>query len=88
MEQRAPIAVALDSPDLEQVRGWVAAVRPHVTTVKVGLELFLAHGREALLAINPAAEPPLEVFLDLKLHDIPNTAAGAAAALSDIARPI
>ena len=49
---RAPIAVALDSPDLAEIGAWVMSVRPHVTTVKVGLELFLAHGRQALAALD------------------------------------
>ncbi len=41
----APVAVALDASDLETAVGWAAAAGPHVSTVKVGLELFLRHGR-------------------------------------------
>lgn len=85
MQQRAPIAVALDTQDLPQVRAWVEAVRPHVTTVKVGLELFLAHGRAAIDALAASGDgPPLNLFLDLKLHDIPNTVAGAVGSLADL----
>lgn len=83
MEQRAPIAVALDTQDLVQVGSWVAALRPHVTAVKVGLELFLAHGRAAIAALG-AGDPAVDLFLDLKLHDIPNTVAGAVACLADL----
>lgn len=85
MEQRAPLAVALDTQDLAQVRDWVDAVSPQVTTVKVGLELFLAHGRAAVAATAGRGQgPAMDLFLDLKLHDIPNTVAGAAASLADL----
>ena len=73
----APVAVALDAPDLETAVGWAAAAGPHVSTVKVGLELYLRHGRDAVLACREASGGR-DVFLDLKLHDIPNTVAGAA----------
>ncbi len=85
MQHRAPIAVALDSRDLDQVEAWVEAIRPHVTTVKVGLELFLAHGRRAVEVLRlEDTEHPLDLFLDLKLHDIPNTVAGAVKSLDDV----
>ncbi|MDP9183356.1 MAG: orotidine-5'-phosphate decarboxylase [Actinomycetota bacterium] len=71
---KAPIAVALDAPDLETAAGWAKAVSPHVQVVKVGLELFCAAGPEVVEAVRGECE----VFLDLKLHDIPNTVAGAA----------
>ncbi len=84
--ERAPIAVALDTQDLGQLTSWVGAVRPHATTVKVGLELFLAHGRDALASLTADSdEYPVDLFLDLKLHDIPNTVAGAVRSLRDIA---
>lgn len=85
MQQRAPVAVALDSQDLAQVARWVKAVRPHISTVKIGLELFLAHGRDAVAVLTDGGEEaPLSLFLDLKLHDIPNTVAGAVASLADL----
>lgn len=73
---RAPIAVALDAPDLETAAQWARAVTPHVSTVKVGLELFCRYGPESLLSIRGGSK--VDVFLDLKLHDIPATVAGAA----------
>jgi len=73
---RAPVAVALDTADLAAALGWAAAVTPSVTTVKVGLELFCAEGPAAVDKIRAATD--LDVFLDLKLHDIPATVAGAA----------
>ncbi len=85
MTDRAPIAVALDSPDLDRVAGWAEAVAPYVTTAKVGLELFLAHGRSAVAALADAQSGEgLQLFLDLKLHDIPNTVAGAVRSLADL----
>jgi orotidine-5'-phosphate decarboxylase len=80
----APVAVALDAHDLETAVGWAAAVGPHVSTVKVGLELFLRHGGDAVVKAREASGGR-DVFLDLKLHDIPNTVAGAARAVAGLA---
>ncbi|MEV0344373.1 orotidine-5'-phosphate decarboxylase [Nonomuraea sp. NPDC050680] len=76
----APIAVALDAPDLETAARWAALVTPHVTTVKIGLELYLRYGPDVIASIRGASG--VQVFLDLKLHDIPNTVAAAARAVS------
>ena len=72
----APIAVALDAPDLETAARWAQAVIPHVQVVKVGLELFCRVGPEVVEVVRGGTGVGL--FLDLKLHDIPNTVAGAA----------
>ena len=79
-----PVAVALDAPDLRTAAGWAAAAGPHVSTVKVGLQLFLRHGHEGVVACREASGGR-DVFLDLKLHDIPNTVAGAARSVADLA---
>jgi len=79
-----PIAVALDTTDLETAVAWAAAAGPHVSTVKVGLELFLRHGHDTVLKCREASGGR-DVFLDLKLHDIPNTVAGAARSVADLA---
>ena len=76
----APIAVALDAPDAATALAWAAAVAPHVQVLKVGLELFLAEGRDVVTQVGAVAP----VFLDLKLHDIPHTVAGAARAVADL----
>lgn len=81
---RAPIAVALDAPDLATLSAWARAVAPHVSTVKVGLETYLRDGRAAVEAARSAA-PECALFLDLKLHDIPATVSGAARAVADMA---
>jgi orotidine-5'-phosphate decarboxylase len=74
----SPVYVALDTPDLEQARRIAAEVRRHVGGLKLGLEFFCANGPAGYRTI---AELGLPVFLDLKLHDIPNTVAKAVAAL-------
>jgi orotidine-5'-phosphate decarboxylase len=56
---------------------WAEAVGPYVSTVKVGLELYVRHGADAVHRTRDASGGRA-VFLDLKLHDIPNTVAGAA----------
>jgi orotidine-5'-phosphate decarboxylase len=73
---RAPIAVALDAPDLETAARWAQAVTPHVAVVKIGLELFCRTGPSVVETVRGGSG--VDLFLDLKLHDIPNTVAGAA----------
>ena len=80
MAGHAPIAVALDAPDLETAARWAGLVTPHVSTVKVGLELYLRYGPDAVASVRGASG--VQVFLDLKLHDIPATVAGAARAVA------
>jgi len=72
----APIAVALDAKDIDTAARWALAVQPHVAVVKVGLELFCAHGPEVIKVVRGGTD--IGLFLDLKLHDIPATVAGAA----------
>ena len=76
MRPRAPIAVALDAPDVETAARWAQAVTPHVAVVKIGLELFCRTGPSIVETVRGGSG--VELFLDLKLHDIPNTVAGAA----------
>lgn len=84
----APLAVALDTPDLATAARWARDVAPHVALLKVGLELFGAHGHAVagLLDGAPAGGPRPGLFLDLKLHDIPATVTGAVRAVS-VLRP-
>ena len=76
----APVDVALDAPDLETAARWAALVTPHVSTIKVGLELYLRYGPQVVATVRGASR--VSVFLDLKLHDIPATVAGAARAVA------
>ncbi|MCU1673966.1 MAG: orotidine 5-phosphate decarboxylase [Frankiales bacterium] len=75
-QTKAPIAVALDAPDVETAARWANAVTPYVSVVKVGLELFCRTGPSIVETVRGGTGVGL--FLDLKLHDIPNTVAGAA----------
>ena len=80
MSSRPPVAVALDAPDLATATRWAAELEPFVMTLKVGLELFNAVGQQGVEQVHAAA-PSCELFLDVKLHDIPHTVAGAARTL-------
>ena len=73
-----PVAVAVDIPDLLRAQALARTVAPHVGCLKLGMEFFFAHGRAGYEAI---AETGLPIFLDLKLHDIPNTVAKSIEAL-------
>ncbi|CAB4850425.1 unannotated protein [freshwater metagenome] len=79
----APVAVALDGPNLATITAWAAASGPHVSTMKVGLETYLRDGDSAIIAVR-AASGGRDIFLDLKLHDIPNTVAGAARSIAHL----
>ncbi|MEP6461879.1 MAG: orotidine-5'-phosphate decarboxylase [Frankiaceae bacterium] len=73
---KAPIAVALDAPDLDTAARWASLVTPYVSVVKVGLQLFCRYGPDVVAVVRGGSRVGL--FLDLKLHDIPATVAGAA----------
>lgn len=74
----SPIYVAIDTPDLARARSIAERVRRHVGGLKLGLEFFCANGRQG---IREMAELGLPIFLDLKLHDIPNTVGKAIQSL-------
>ena len=76
-----PVYVALDTTDPDLARRIAGQVRGHVGGLKLGLEYFSANGPEGVRAV---AELGLPIFLDLKLHDIPNTVARAVEALSPL----
>jgi orotidine-5'-phosphate decarboxylase len=65
---------------LDTAARWAALVTPHVSTVKIGLELYLRYGPDVVATVRGASG--VELFLDLKLYDIPATVAGAARAVS------
>lgn len=69
------ICAALDLPDPRSAAELASRLAGHVGLFKVGLELFVAHGPAALDAVRPFGLP---IFLDLKLHDIPQTVESAA----------
>lgn len=69
-----PIYLALDLPRLDAALALAHKVKGHVGGLKLGLEFFCAHGHHG---VHEVAKVGLPIFLDLKLHDIPNTVAGA-----------
>ena len=72
------IYVAIDTPDLGRARALTKAVKAHAGGIKLGLEFFAANGPAGVADL---AHLGLPIFLDLKLHDIPNTVAKAVQSL-------
>jgi orotidine-5'-phosphate decarboxylase len=79
---KAPIILAVDTSDIEIALKWIDATKDSVSVYKLGLEFYLTHGFLGVEKIQK--ESGVEIFLDLKLHDIPNTVAGAARAISGL----
>ena len=75
-QARKGLIVALDVPDTSSALALAAKLDGHVGMLKLGLELFVAEGPEVVRQVK-RAHPQLGIFLDLKLHDIPNTMQGA-----------
>lgn len=78
MNKTAEIIVALDVPAIADARRLVNELGDSVTTFKVGMELFYSAGPAAVQIVREAGK---DIFLDLKLHDIPNTVAQGAKSL-------
>ena len=76
-----PIFVAIDTPSMERALSLAEQVRGNAGGVKLGLEFFSANGPQGVASI---ADLGLPVFLDVKLHDIPNTVAKAVEALAPL----
>lgn len=68
------VIVALDAPSLDEARIWLESLQGVAGYYKIGLELFTAHGWKAVELVQHYGG---KVFLDLKLHDIPNTVSRA-----------
>ena len=73
-----PVYLALDVPQLDHALDLAKKVHSHIGGVKLGLEFFCAHGHHG---VHEVAKLGLPIFLDLKLHDIPNTVAAAMQAI-------
>ncbi len=82
--KRAEICVALDTQDPAEAAALARALAGVAGFVKVGMELFYAAGAEGYAQVAAAGVP---VFLDLKLHDIPNTVAGGLNSLLSLSPP-
>jgi orotidine-5'-phosphate decarboxylase len=79
---KAPIVLAVDTNDLQTAQRWIEATHESVSVYKLGLEFFLTFGHEGVRAIKSVTDA--DIFLDLKLHDIPHTVSGAAQAVSGL----
>ena len=81
MTRRTRLIAALDTSDEALAASWAHTLAPHVDAFKLGLEFTCAHGLSAARRVAGSRT----LFLDLKLHDIPNTVAGAIHALAPVA---
>jgi len=73
-----PVFLALDVPQLDNAQALARKVSGHIGGLKLGLEFFCAHGHHGVHELHKTGLP---IFLDLKLHDIPNTVAAAMQAI-------
>ena len=80
--KKSPLILAVDTDDLSTAQIWVSGLTPHLGAYKLGLEFFLKFGIAGVKSIQGATDLPL--FLDLKLHDIPNTVAAATAQVAEL----
>ena len=74
--------VALDNMDKDSLFNFLETLPQECPLVKIGLEQYLAHGKELIKTVHDRYQK--RIFLDLKLHDIPNTVAKALGSLSDL----
>ncbi len=82
MNFKNPICVALDTPELSRALELAKLLHGHVGMLKIGMEFFYAHGARGYEALGGAGIP---IFLDMKLHDIPNTVAQGLRSLLKLA---
>jgi orotidine-5'-phosphate decarboxylase len=75
-----PVFLAVDTNDLAEAGALIRAAGPHIGGIKLGLEFYLSRGADGVAAVIGT----FPLFLDLKLHDIPNTVAGAVRAIAPI----
>jgi orotidine-5'-phosphate decarboxylase len=79
---KSPIILAVDTSDFDTARSWIDATRKSIDVYKLGLEFYLNFGSEGIAAI--ARESGASIFLDLKLHDIPNTVKKSVASVDHL----
>ena len=79
---QSPIILAVDTSDFDTARAWIDATRESIDIYKLGLEFFLTFGSAGIESI--ARESGASIFLDLKLHDIPNTVKKSAAVVDHL----
>lgn len=82
MHRGSPIILALDTINVDRVKRLIDQTQNSVSIYKFGLEFYLRHGLSEVLSLKHAHQ--IEVFLDLKLHDIPNTVRKSVEAISEL----
>ena len=83
MRNSSQVILALDFSDMASTVEMINLTKEHIGIYKLGLEFYLAHGKSGVKEIQ-SRFTDIEVFLDLKLHDIPNTVAGACRSVADL----
>ena len=78
----SPIILALDTKELETAKSWIEATNESIGIYKIGLEFYLKFGADGLRRLADAGD--FKIFLDLKLHDIPNTVSAAVSSVVDL----
>lgn len=78
----SPVILALDTKDLSQAESWIKSSNEFIDHYKVGLEFFLRNGVDGIRRLRTVAD--FELFLDLKLYDIPNTVKGAVESVAEL----
>lgn len=78
----SPVILALDTKELSQAESWIKTSSKFIDHYKVGLEFFLRNGVDGIRKLRTIAE--FELFLDLKLYDIPNTVKGAVESVAEL----
>ena len=79
---KAPIILAVDTSDFDTAIAWIEATKDSVSVYKLGLEFYLNFGSEGVAKV--IDQTGAQIFLDLKLHDIPHTVASAAKAIAKL----
>ncbi|MEY4163502.1 MAG: hypothetical protein RLZZ79_454 [Actinomycetota bacterium] len=87
MNAESPLILAVDSTEIDRARELIDATSDSIGLYKFGLEFYLRNGLNSMHDLK-RDYPGLRIFLDLKLHDIPNTVKGAAQAVQSIAPEI
>ena len=83
MRNSSQVILALDFSDMASTVEMINLTKEHIGIYKLGLEFYLAQGKSGVKEIQ-SRFTDIEVFLDLKLHDISNTVAGACRSVADI----
>ena len=78
----SPIILALDTKDIDEAQKWIEISMPQIDHFKIGLEFYLKHGYAAVAALKQKFD--FNLFLDLKLYDIPNTVKGAVESVAGL----